>query len=158
MSSPMLHDFRVVRRVEFSDTDMAGLMHFSNYFRFMETAEHAFYRELGFSVVLRDRRPALGFPRVHASCDFTKPLRFEDLVEIRLRVTAKKSKSLTYSFQFWNMSADPVVEAARGVVTIVCVSHSPDGKLAAVPIPDDIAGKIAVAPETIAASKSLSSR
>ena len=140
----MLSEYKVVRRVEFSDTDMAGLMHFSNYFRFMETAEHAFYRELGFSVVLKDRQPPLGFPRVHAACDFTKPLRFEDLIEIRLRVVAKKSKSLTYSFQFLNLSAEPVVEAARGTITIVCVTHSPDGKIAAIAIPPDIAEKIEV--------------
>ena len=142
----MPYEFKVVRRVEFSDTDMAGLMHFSNYFRFMETAEHGFYRELGFSVVLKERTPPLGFPRVHASCDFMKPLRFEDQIEIRLRVTEKKSKSLTYAFQFFNLSVRPVVEAARGVVTIVCVSHAPDGKLAAVPIPREIAEKIEVAP------------
>ena len=143
----MLSEFKATRRVEFADTDMAGLMHFSNYFRFMETAEHAFYRELGFSVVLRERQPPLGFPRVHASCDFTEPLRFEDLVEIRMRVTTKKEKSLTYSFQFLNLSANPVVEVARGKVTVVCVSHAPGGKMAAVAIPKDIADKIVVAPE-----------
>ena len=39
------------RTVEFSETDMAGIVHYSNFFRYMESAEHAFFRALGFSVV-----------------------------------------------------------------------------------------------------------
>ena len=76
--------------MEFSDTDMAGIMHFSNFFRFMETAEHGFYRSLGFSVIMPETDPRLGWPRVHAGCDYRKPLRFEDLVEIHLLVSEKK--------------------------------------------------------------------
>ena len=39
--------FTTTRRVEFGDTDMAGIMHFANFFRFMERTEHAFLRTLG---------------------------------------------------------------------------------------------------------------
>ena len=74
----MPYEFKVQRRVEFSETDMAGIMHYSNFFRFMETAEHGFYRSLGFSVVMPETDPRLGWPRVHAECDYRKPLRFED--------------------------------------------------------------------------------
>ena len=142
----MAFEFKATRMVEFSDTDMAGIMHYSNFFRFMETAEHGFYRSLGFSVILKDFDPPLGFPRVHAECDYFKPLRFEDQVEIRLLVKEKKAKSITYVFRFHNLSAQPAVEAARGLLTIVCVSHGPDGKLSSVPIPPEIADKIEVAP------------
>lgn len=147
----MSHEFKVTRRVEFSETDMAGIMHFSNYFRFMETAEHAFYRSLGFSVVLKDLDPPIGFPRVHAECDFRKPLRFEDLVEVQLLVREKKSKSISYCFRFWNLNASPVEEVARGIVTVVCVTHGGGGKMSAVPIPEDLARKIQVAPPELLA-------
>lgn len=143
----MPYEFKATRRVEFSDTDMAGIMHFANFFRFMETAEHGFYRSLGFSVVLKQRDPPLGFPRVHAQCDFKKPLRFEDLVEIHLLVREKKSKSFTFEFRFRNLSQDPAEEVARGRVTVVCVAHHPHGKMSAVPIPFEIANRIEVAPE-----------
>ena len=53
----MTDEFRTTRMVEFSETDMAGIMHFSNFFRFMESAEHAFYRSKGFSV---DEAKSLG--------------------------------------------------------------------------------------------------
>ena len=56
----MPYEFKVQRRVEFSETDMAGIMHYSNFFRFMETAEHAFYRDLGHSVVMTHLDPPLG--------------------------------------------------------------------------------------------------
>ena len=32
----MPYEFKAVRRVEFSETDMAGIVHFSNFFRYME--------------------------------------------------------------------------------------------------------------------------
>src|SRR6266542_6007278 len=96
----MAYEFKVQRQVEFSDTDMAGIMHYANFFRFMETAEHGFYRSLGFSVVDPNLNPRVGWPRVHASCDFHKPLRFEDVVEIHLLVAEKRSKALTYQVRF----------------------------------------------------------
>ena len=43
----MAYEFRIVQEVEFYHTDMAGIMHYSNFFRFMEAAEHAFFRSLG---------------------------------------------------------------------------------------------------------------
>lgn len=145
----MAYEFKATRRVEFSDTDMAGIMHFSNFFRFMETAEHGFYRSLGFSVVLSGLDIRLGWPRVHASCDYKKPLRFEDLVEIHLLVSEKRSKAITYQVRFRKLNEDPVVEVARGAITIVCVTHGADGRMGAVTIPDEISSKIEVAPAAL---------
>ena len=96
--------------------------------------------------MLQHHNPPLGFPRVHAECDYLKPLRFEDLVEIHLLVREKKPKVLSYLFRFRNLSADPVVEVARGILTVVCVSHRPDGKMSSAPIPKEMAEKIKVAP------------
>src|SRR5690348_16019163 len=101
----MAYEHKVIRRVEFSETDMAGIVHFSNFFRYMETAEHAFYRALGYSVILKDFDPELGFPRVHAECDYKLPLRFEDFVEIHLLVREKRSRVLSYFFRFSKVDA-----------------------------------------------------
>ena len=43
----MADPFRTTRRVEFVDTDMAGIVHFSNFFRWMESAEVEFLRARG---------------------------------------------------------------------------------------------------------------
>jgi acyl-CoA thioester hydrolase len=140
-------EFKAVRRVEFSETDMAGIVHYSNFFRYMETAEHAFFRSLGHTVI-HDAQfdPRIGWPRVHAECDYRLPLRFEDEVEIHLLVSEKKSKSLTYLFKFRKLNAAPPVEVARGSVTVVCVTMQPDGRMVATHIPRAFADKIDVAP------------
>jgi YbgC/YbaW family acyl-CoA thioester hydrolase len=142
----MAYEFKAQRRVEFSDTDMAGIMHFSNFFRFMETAEHGFYRSLGFSVVEKESLPRVGWPRVHASCDYHRPLRFEDLVEIHLLVVEKKSKALRYQIRFSKINGEQREEVARGHLTIVCVAHGTDGTMKACPIPPEIAARIELAP------------
>lgn len=146
----MPYEFKAVRRVEFSETDMAGIVHFSNFFRYMETAEHGFYRSLGFSVTLDDFDPPLGFPRVHAACDYKKPLRFEDLLEIHILVKEKRSRVLSYFFRFNKLPREGTTEkpllVATGVLTVVCVAHYPDGKMEAMAIPVELAHKIEVAP------------
>ena len=147
----MTFECKLQRRVEFSETDAAGIVHFSNFFRYMESAEHAFFRSLGYSVMMRRFDPPLGFPRVHVSCDYKSPLRFEDLVEVHLLVRLKKPKVLSYLIKFHNLSAQPVVEAARGVLTVVCVTHTPDGKLTSTPIPRELADQIKVAPADLLA-------
>jgi len=141
----MPYEFKVVRRVEFSETDMAGIVHYSNFFRYMETAEHGFFRSLGFSIVTRNADPPVGWPRVHAGCDFKAPLHFEDEVEIHMRVTEKKSKSLSYEFIFRKLNAASPIEVARGTLTVVCVTHQ-NGSMKAATIPKEIADKIEVAP------------
>src|SRR6188768_2934214 len=96
----MPHEFKLTRRVEFAETDMAGIVHFSNFFRMMEAAEHAFFRSLGASIHTHEAGNTVGWPRVSASCDFRRPLRFEEEVEIHLLITEVRSRSLRYLFIF----------------------------------------------------------
>ena len=144
----MAYEFKVTRQVEFSDTDLAGIMHFSNFFRFMEAAEHAFFRSLGVSIHATGSREPLGWPRVHASCDFKHPLRFEDVVEICLLVREKKQRSIVYDFLFRKLNEQPVREVARGTLAVACVRRNKaSGKMTAVPIPRAIADRVDVAPK-----------
>jgi len=140
--------FKLTRQVEFSETDMAGIMHFSNFFRYMEVAEHAFFRSLGTSIHAAGN--SLGWPRVHVECDFKHPLRFEDVVEISLFVRQKKKKSLVYTFVFRKLNEQPVREVARGMVAVACVKRDKSsGKMTGIPIPKALADKIEVAAEEL---------
>jgi acyl-CoA thioester hydrolase len=142
----MPYEFQITRCVEFSETDMAGIMHFSNFFRFMEAAEHAFFRSLGFSVA-RSRLPLeVCLPRVHAECDYAIPLHFEDEVQVRLLVERKGRRSLTYQFRFSRLNGLESEEVARGRLTVASVERQADGSLKAVPLPKAIADKIEEAP------------
>jgi YbgC/YbaW family acyl-CoA thioester hydrolase len=135
--------FRTSRRVEFCDTDMAGIVHFSNFFRFMEFAEQELLRSLGLSVAWTEGGVRLGFPRVAASCDFTKPVRFEDVVDISVTVAQIGTKSVTYRFDF----ACRGEAVARGQVSTVCCRKGPDGSLTSIEIPASIRAKLETATE-----------
>jgi YbgC/YbaW family acyl-CoA thioester hydrolase len=147
----MAFEFKATRRVEFSETDMAGIVHYANFFRYMETAEHGFFRSLGFSVVMDQFDPPLGWPRVRAECEYRQPLRFEDEVEIHLLVSEKKFKSLSYIFKFRKLNGPAPVEVARGSLTVVCVMKQVDGKFSSTHIPKAFADQIEVAPPDLLA-------
>lgn len=131
-------EYHTKRKIEFADTDMAGIVHFTRFFIFMETAEHEFLRSLGTSVATEWNGDKIGWPRLEASCEYLSPLRFEDEVDIRLRVTKKGTKSLTYEFHFTHQEKD----IACGRITTVCCITNPGEKLRAIPIPDFIADQI----------------
>jgi acyl-CoA thioester hydrolase len=151
----MAYEFKANRRVEFSETDMEGIMHFSNFFRFMETAEHAFFRSLGYSVVLSRNGMMLCLPRIHAECDYTAPLHFEDEVQIHLLVEKKTRRSLTYQFRFRRLNGPGADEVARGHLTVVCAERQADGVLKAVPFPAAIAEQIQEAPQALLVNGSV---
>lgn len=141
----MAYQFKIRRLVEFSDTDMAGIVHHAVFYRYMESAEHAFFRSLGLSVAPPKTPASVGWPRVHTEADFSAPLRFEDEVEIQLLVAEKKSKALTYAFRLRKLNTPKPYEVARGAITVVCVKMI-NGQMKATNIPKAIAAKIEVAP------------
>ena len=134
-----LSEFRLTRRVQFHETDAAGIVHFSVFFRYMEEAEHAMWRAAGLSISAPGA--PVGFPRVATSFDFLRPLRFEDEFEVRLRVTGKTPKTLSYSATI----AKDGTTLARGALTIACVRQRPGEPMRGTEIPAAIADRFAVA-------------
>ncbi len=84
-------------RVAWVDTDAGGRIHFTAAFRWAEVAETALMRGLG----LIDGWGS--YPRRHVEADFRKVLRFEDEIEVRLRVDGLGTTSVTYA---WTVSKD----------------------------------------------------
>ena len=123
--------FRTTRRIEFGDTDMAGIVHFANFFRFMEAAECEFLRSRGLSVKMNWEGQAIGFPRVAATCDYVKPVRFEDVLDVAVKIERIGTKSVTYVFEF--TCDDETI--ARGKVTSVCCRVGKDDALEGIEIP-----------------------
>ena len=128
MTTPV---FRTTRRIEFADTDMAGIVHFANFFRFMESAEVEFLRSRGLSVALAWEGRRIGFPRVAASCDYLRPARFEDVLDVAVTIQKIGRKSVTYGFEF--TKGEEVV--ARGQVSSVCCRILDDHTFESVEIP-----------------------
>ena len=151
----MACEFKLTRRVEFADTDMAGIVHFANFFRMMEATEHAFFRSLGLSIHAHADGATTGWPRVSAACDYTRPLKFEDEVEIHLLVAEVRTRSIRYRFIF-RKAADGT-EVARGSVAAVCAAvDKTTGKLVSMPIPEHIREKIKPAPPALLAPEASS--
>ncbi len=139
MSAP-ISEFRLKRRVQFYETDTAGIVHFSVFFRYMEEAEHAMWREAGLSIAPPQAR--IGFPRVATSFEFFRPLRFEDEFEVILRIARKSEKSLSYTAE---IQADGNT-VATGALTIACVTKVPGAPMRGTPIPTEIADRFTEAP------------
>lgn len=127
----MAEPFRTKRRVEFVDTDMAGIVHFSNFFRWMESAEVEFLRSKGLSVKLKWDGMQIGLPRVSASCDYVKPIRFEDILEIQVTLLKIGRKSITYQHEFFKDGE----LIARGQISAVCCLVGPDREIQGIEIP-----------------------
>ena len=117
-SHEMPSSFTTPHTVEFCETDMAGIVHFSNFYRWLEQAEHAFLRSVGLTVSDHlDDGSSIGFPRVSASCRFLSPAKFEDRLTVELRVQRIGVKSLTYDVLF-SIDERPV---AKGVLMMMYV-------------------------------------
>lgn len=147
--------FKHQRRVEFRDTDAAGIAHFSVYYAWMEQAEHAALRSLGLSVLPRAQpvhateasleavaqessdECRVTWPRVSAQCEFFRPLHFEDEVDIHVTIAKIGQKSVTYQFEF----ASQGHRVAQGQITAVCCRID-DGKLHSTLIPPSISARL----------------
>ena len=123
--------FRTRRRVEFVDTDMAGIVHFSNFFRYMEAAEVDFLAARGLAVKLEWEGRTISFPRVAASCDYFKPARFPDELEIVVALERIGRKSLTYGFEIFRGE----LLLARGRTSCVCCRFLDNQDLESMDIP-----------------------
>ena len=131
--------FRTSRRVEFCETDAAGIAHFSAFFLYMEQAEHACLRHLGLSVMHCDSHGTISWPRVSATCDYRGSVKFEDILDIEVRIERLGKKSVTYAFHF--TQADQAV--ADGKITAVCCRLRPDTPPQAIEIPAWMREKLA---------------
>jgi acyl-CoA thioester hydrolase len=113
------------RRVQFYETDAQGVVHHSNYFRYFEEARGEYLRELGtpYSEIR-----SLGYEVVllSASCEFKKPLKYDEVVCIELSITEVNR----FTFEFAYRVEVQGEERARGM-TRHCLVR--DGKIVSIP-------------------------
>lgn len=129
----------MTRRVQFHETDMAGVVHFSRYFLYMEEAEHELWRAAGLSI--HPRQGDTGWPRVHASFDYHRALRFEDEFEVHIRIVAIEERAIRYECRL----ARGETRIATGRFTVACASREPNQPMRGIPIPPQIRARFAVA-------------
>ena len=141
------------RRVQFPETDAAGIVHFTNFFKYVEEAEHSMWRAVGLSIATeRDRQ--IGWPRIAASFQYRKALKFEDEFEVHLRVAEKTPRTLRYS-AILRKGGEVIAE---GSMTIICVRRRTGEHVKAIDIPPDIDARFEVAPMEMAGGDAGSPR
>ena len=124
------------RRVEFAETDAAGMVHFSVFFRYMEEAEHAVWRAAGLDILHSGEE--VSWPRIAANFDFKAPLKFQDEFDIRTEIAAVSRSTIQWAHVLTR--GDVVI--GTGTVTAVCVKKGPDGTMKSAAIPDEIISRL----------------
>lgn len=143
----MARKVTIQRRVAFSETDLAGIVHFTNLFKYMEEAEAALFREIDWPLVDFDGAVWRGWPRVTTEAMFTGPLRFGDVVEVELTLEHLTAKRMTYRFQLTRISSgapereeepEKRLRVAKGSITVAYVRRELAGELRAVLVPEEL--------------------
>ena len=138
----MAYEHHYQRLVHWQDTDIAGIIHYTNYFRYMDEAETEFYRSVGLHKLKDSKREGVMCPRVSATCDFIKPATFGDELDVHSWISKKGRSSIVFQYSF-KLAGQ---EVARGSVTAAFVSKGPDGKLKPVAMPERFDRLLEVAP------------
>jgi len=128
--------FEVRRRVLFSETDAAGIVHFSNFFRYFEDAEHALWRQAG--MCIHQGKSPIGWPRVSASCEYHRALRFEEEFDVSVAIAEMTKRSIRYEGTITRNGE----RIASGSWKIACVNRLPDGSMKSTDIPTDVAERL----------------
>jgi len=123
--------FRWDTRIRFIDTDASGRIHYTAMFRYFESAELEFFREIG----VLHRHPTTAFPRVHVECDYSGAIHYDDLLTIELAIRKIGKSSVRFEFLVLKNGA----EVAKGAVVVACIDRQAQR---AVPIPDNIREKL----------------
>jgi len=134
-------EVRLVRTVEFSETDLAGIVHFTHYLKWMEAAEAAFFAARGASLVTDAVETLQGWPRVEVAAAYHAPLRFREQVEIHLELKEARASALRWQATFRVLdpasgSPRPEPVATASMTTLHATLDRRTGTLRATLIPD----------------------
>ncbi|MFA5256583.1 MAG: thioesterase family protein [Opitutales bacterium] len=128
--------------VDFADTDAAGLVHFSNFFRYVERAESAWFLSMGVAQFETVAGGGFrGFPKVNVQCDFRAPLKAGDAFSVRLAPVESGRSSFTYAFAVLVGGPQGAV-AAEGRVTLAFVESGGTAGMISVPLPAALADAV----------------
>lgn len=120
-------------RVYYEDTDLAGIVYYANYLKFIERGRSEMLRATGVDqLVLRARGMVFAVRRVEA--DYLLPATYDDLLQVRTRVFAVTGARITLQQSVWR--GDHALFEA--MVVLVCLTT----KGTATRIPADIRQKL----------------
>ena len=126
--------FTADHRANFSDTDAAGIVHFSTIFFWVEATEEALFRRLKLPFLRTEGAKLTGFPRVRVECDFLSPTYREDVVTVALTPAEIGDKKLVWAFHA-SVGGRAV---AKGALTTVYAWREGQGPMSAALVPLEV--------------------
>ncbi|WP_017753414.1 acyl-CoA thioesterase [Calidifontibacillus oryziterrae] len=120
-------------RVNWGDTDKAGIVYYPNYFKWFDIAGHQFFRSIGLSPATLEEEKGIILPLLDAKCSFEKPLYYDDIITIQTEVAEIHNKVVKLNHAVYRGSD----KTGYGYEVRGWVKKS-DGTYKAVPIPDDV--------------------
>lgn len=127
----MIHHWPI--RVYYEDTDLAGIVYYANYLRFIERARSEMVREAGVDQTAM-KAAGLVFAVRRVEADYLSPARYDDQIEVRTRLTDVKGASFVMPQEVW---CDDTL-LFRATVTVVVLNA--EGRAAR--LPADIRAKL----------------
>lgn len=124
-------------RVYYEDTDAGGVVYYANYLKFMERARTEWLRELGFEQDRMREEHGVIFAVRSVQIEYVQPARFNDRLEVGVRVTEVGGASLSFHQRVRRDEGDILV--CRGDVKIACLDAA---RLRPRPIPDPLIAEL----------------
>jgi acyl-CoA thioester hydrolase len=107
--------FSATTRVGFSDTDAQGVVYYGRYMPYFDLARVEYHRQLD---MLRTKPGDREFVMRAMTVEYHAPARFDDLIEVDVRISRIGTSSVTYEFAAY---LEPDVLAVTATQTLVLV-------------------------------------
>lgn len=114
----MSHAFGL--RVYYEDTDLAGIVYYANYLRFIERARTEWVRGLGIDQVRLKAESGVVFAVRKIEAEYLLPARFDDELEVRTAIETLSGARLTLRQTVWR-GAEMLFEA---LVTLIAMNET----------------------------------
>jgi len=113
---------QAITRVRYAETDQMGVVHHGNYFTWFEIGRVELCRELGFEYKQMETEDDSFIVVAEARCRYKRPARFDDVLEIRTRVTQSQRRTLRFGYEIFNQATGELI-ATGETLHVMCDSH-----------------------------------
>jgi len=110
-----------IMRARYAETDQMGVVHHGNYFTWFEIGRVELCRELGFEYKQMETQDDSFIVVAEAHCRYKRPARFDDVLEIRTRVTQSQRRTLRFGYEIFNQATGELI-ATGETLHVICDS------------------------------------
>jgi len=128
------YKFSSLTRIGFSDTDAQGIVYYGRYLPYFDVARVEYHRHLD---MLNTTDFETGLVMRASSIEYLAPARFDDLIEVFIRVARIGRTSVTYEMAAYLVETDELMVTSNQTLVLVDLAERK-----ALAIPDDFRERI----------------